>query len=259
MLRVRMILTALCLALIYAQYEIFLYTDFFGFSEKIILHAAGAILFLAGFVILCSTFLKIEQTPDGGFCYDSENPYWKFMQKFSGDLWSHKNSLCKAYWINVLLFLIAFMALTLFCVIVSGLYLVVVHLITNGAPSAKLSLFSLGFALAFSALIYGGILLERKFARLFNWICGTLFILAIFLAAIILPFMFMMNRLGMSFSLALYSYLWWLVLIVICILGVIGLVKGAFKYIPMLKNSALGKFLQLLKSGANFLSNKMPP
>lgn len=105
LLRLRVILGVLIFALVYAQDWIERIPYRLGHAFAV-LHGTAAVLTLAAAVIFTFSFVKLARGVDGSFCYDPTNPYWHAMRALYGSWWKPQMSLCKSYWLTVVMIFI---------------------------------------------------------------------------------------------------------------------------------------------------------
>lgn len=226
------------------------YLNFEVRADKIIILAyiLDSTLLLAAVNILFFSCFKIHIAPDGRFCYDPNNPYWKFMRSLYTSWWGEKISLCRSFWITVhcelVILLVIAVCYTAYDFIMWATGQTFSELLNVGKIFAIAGAFIALFSLT---IFYLGKLTDRFPWMKYVWYCGAgAGLVGLF---VVLPIFVMLDE-GFLLRAAILTYLKWAGMIGGTGVAVFGLVWTAFRYIPALRNTWLGLTLLTLKSKA---------
>ncbi len=209
-------------------------------------HAVDGILFLAAVIIFTFSFVRIKR--DGGeLCYDPANPYWRFMKWSYGDGWGERVSLCKSYWLTVwLLFFpsagVTFITLFVIFVLPSAWRDFVKDPLRALLCGAEL----VGLVAAATVLLTAAAWLTTK-AKWLNYVWITLALCLAIGVAIVMPINAIASTRQISVTAASGVYSEYIAGIIGAGALLAGLIWGAFKFIPWLRNTWLGQLLGALK------------
>lgn len=252
MLRMRVILMAITVGLGYIQYLLPQYGLPFEIGYPgILLHLALDILMISAACIFLFSFFKVDITPDGRVCYKPNNPYWKIMVYLK--IFDSSVSLCRAYWITVGLVTVMAIILAMCAVllaIISGLSYTAYDAAFNQNMNSAAALGYFGLIIALtSALVYLTKFLgwlEEKMSW-FEYVNTALIIIVLCAVTVALPIFTIAVKDEIGYGEAALVYCKWIGISALGVGGAILLIWGAFKYLPVLKNTWMGYIFRSIK------------
>lgn len=237
MARTRVILALLISGLVLGEYC--LAVSGLEIYWRVVLHGFGALLMLvAAFMLTCS-FFRVDTLPNGELCYNPSNPFWRAIESFYSKVedWNGKISLCAAYW-------------TVVCM--SIVYVMIAVILAGFAYTLYTE--KLGKLAPIMGFVFGGVLVALAVAAAVAFLLGKLInkfpwtaypLLGSFFVGIFIIFPIAMIQKGAEVPVSTASGYYGLGVLALAV--AIGLGILAFKYIKVLRNTALGMFFASAK------------
>lgn len=208
----------------------------------IFFHIVLAVLFVAALFILLSTFFHVHKD-ERGYYYDPRNFFWRTMRHFYGYSWPARITLCRAYWLTV-----GFSAMLTIVTIVATaiMYAAYCALTMPWNVPTRAELLAIGVVLGIAM----GVIV------LLSWIANTSRIgeriVVGFVITVVVGLVIVVPILAMSTGPHAVPVLVAILMYLSFMAKYVGLSVAAiwagYKYIPVLKKSAIGRFLVELKN-----------
>lgn len=214
---------------------------------------ASVVLFVAAVSIIIFSFFRVHETLTGDLCFDGSNPLWKLMLFFESteERPLKSMSLCGTYWLTVLAIVLASFVIAL----VSFFAAVVIPDLWHAfMEDPKTALKTIGIIvvclIALAVITFAIATLCQKYPRF-----GKVFAITalagvigfVLFVATVLPVMDIQTKRHISTPAAIEIYLHYAAYTVSALAIAILLIFAAFKYVPILKNTWLGRIFGMLK------------
>lgn len=220
---------------------------FFELSQKgAIIETVISVLSISAIAIFISTLFRIDRDVNGELCYNRENFYWKHMSKFwrlSGNV-----KLCTMYWLTVFIVLLSYLILLILSCACYGAIEIIKKLLVEYRDD-KLIIFKVLITILCIVGVAAGLAyfskwiskkINKKVSKILDIIAeGLIILLILFISTplIFIPTWQTLIEIATSNNIIVIVGF----ILFLSMISVYLIMKLAFKYIPSLKSTLLGR------------------
>lgn len=211
------------------------------------LQALDGVLLLAALTIFIFSFVRISRVGND-LCYDPGNPYWKLMKGLYGDSWKDSMSLCKSYWMTVWMIFLPAVLVTLLSLFAIFAIPAMLHDLA-GRTWQEIFMW-IGIFTGTAIVGVGLVFLIGWMAEKLKWfkhMVSALLIAGMVVSTIAIQIYSIHQERKIAIASAAWIYSGWAGSIVGCAGLAIFLIWAAFKFLPSLANSWIGRIFAAFK------------